>query len=1381
MKRFILIILISVFMGTGSAFAALSQGIIESKEDLARLEPGHWYKVKDSGDTFSYTNWPGDFPCNSPYNSRITEITDYSGAVVSQQDRAILLHGGGHVATGFNGILAFDLDTLKWKCVDSGTIGGVMDEWESGKPISPSTRLAANINDVLYEFKVTSVWDSHWSAKTGPNEPDWATAPNIGDTVIEDHQAWGEWTNMGIIGWQPNHDYIRGKRILGDVKTKTPSRSLWGDGKSSLDFFKCISDKGSSGSTEPDWAKAEKFGETVIDGDLIWKNMGMSHYQNNYALQEHGGYPWEDKKGSVHSYSHLVFSETMNAMICPISFTWHPSATGFINDHPWIFDIETSMWTEWEIDSRLNELGVVNISTMAIDGKRDIVWMYRRGGKSGPRLWSLDLNTKTWTARDADGTPHAGNGGFLVINPKRDELILYGSSSKSDEKYCIWEINPDNFNSQGHAPVKKLYIKGQTGTAPTGDWDFITSTGYQEHYGVYDTTQDVIVQYAGAKEGSKDRNEAVYLYFSENHHWVKVPAHPNNKITPANIYPYFYGRWNYIEFYNVYIFVDKIDRDVYIYKLSHDKKDTNAPIVDFDIPLTSFSKQIPITKFKVQDDHQWTVKFAVTESVSAPALDSDQWTYKKPETYTTKSGSGPLTLYAHAMDMFGNISAPVSRTVTLNVDDIPPEISNFKIPAASASLQVDVTNFSAADNTEVTGYLITESADIPSADDPGWVSSPPDKWQLSGGGDITLYGWTKDADFNISRAATAPVQVVLSEHQSGAIRVGPHRIYKTLEEAINHVNRSGLKGQCIEIDAGTAYEETSALPYIAVDDLAIVGVSGGLGLRAHIYPANGIGGRNAFLSNTTNGSSAGLTLKWLEISDVYGTSKNSPAVRMHNTDVATSLLIEDCKIYDSYNGLLVGHCPNLDVTLRRTEIYGGGTGGGQEHNIYVGTVNKFLMEYCYTHDSKGGQLIKTRGKYNRIQYNRITDEGVLHNSNYPIDIPSGGESYVIGNLVQKAEGATVDTFVNYGREAKMRVYYQDPTTTPPGSTHYEIYRNGQPTGETFYGQYRYGSYLYSWSSVANTEAGAVDVREGDELVWNGGADRLTVGPRSGWDWNTGPHARHLYVAGNTFVNEKGGATYFIRAHIDTEHIMVINNLIVDRAGGLKWDAAGARPDTEFNITDKQSNIWTTQDPGLKDIDDFDYSLKVGAHTLIDAGDYWGVSASGQSLAPRHSYKHPLSCILRNDDGKPDIGAYAYQESEAEAVCGETEPDCEQVILSDSVPDITVNPGSPVCIYGTSGINNITVHSGAAAELIHFPGNNSIIFSSSAAQFSVSRSGTMVLFEGWDNTRVKVPASLSTQIIVFNDTALPLSIDHNQVLLGRQQVLLSKRSIQTIAS
>ena len=204
----------------------------------------------------------------------------------------------------------------------------------------------------------------------------------------------------------------------------------------------------------------------------------------------------------------------------------------------------------------------------------------------------------------------------------------------------------------------------------------MSSVNAQGHYPVYDSNQNVIVTRASEPDSADDIKTSVYILLPEKHHWVKVPAHPDNKVIPINKSRYFNSRWNFIEHYNVYVYVDKINHDVYLYKLSADKKDTDAPIIDFEIPLTGLSKHIPITTFDARDDHLWSVKYAITESAVPPGLDSEKWQKEPPVAYRTRSGSGPLTLYAYAMDMFGNISEPVSGTITLDVDDHSP--GNFQ-------------------------------------------------------------------------------------------------------------------------------------------------------------------------------------------------------------------------------------------------------------------------------------------------------------------------------------------------------------------------------------------------------------------------------------------------------------------------------------------------------------------------------------------------------------------------------------------------------------------------------------------------------------------------------------------------------------------------------
>ena len=1237
--KIILRLLFFFVLITGAGYADPSDGEIDSVEDLKILEPGHWYTVK--GSAITSTNWSDSYPCNSPWHDSIEGVVAYSGAAVSQQDHALYVHGGGHGGTSFNGILGFDLDTLNWKCVEEPSPQGVQDEWEGGKAAPPGTRLVVNLSGTLFEFMVTSVYSTKYYAVTGSVEPNWSIASDPGKIIVEDNNK-ATWTNLGIIGWQAGHNYTFGERIIADSGKSEDSLSLWGDYKTNYDFYKYASNSGFSASSKPDWSQCDDYGETCVDGGGVWINQGMIYYENNYADQENGNYPWDDRPGSTHTYWHVVFSEKDNALVNPVSYTWEPSNTGFISNNPWIYYVDTDNWVEKVIDSDINQLGAINLSSATIDQNRNKVWFYRKEGASGPRLWELDLSAGIWTARDDGKTAFAGNGTVLVVNPDTDQLFLLGTYNGTDS-YSKYSLDPNNFDSNGYAKQDYYYLEGGTGAPPTGDWDFIGSIDYQAHFPVYDTTQDIIVDYAAFSDSSDDIRSSIYILIPSKNHWVKIPAAPTNKVIPIKAVSRHYGRFNYIEYYNCFVFVDQISSDVYIYKLSGDIKDTSAPVItSFDIPDIGNSRTIPIEKFTVSDEHQWTVKYAISESEIPPLINSSQWINSLPSSYSTNSVDGEVKLFAYAMDMFGNISSGYSDTIILNNIDVdPPVVNTFSTNNVATSLKIEISNFTANDNIGVEKYLITENGVQPSLYDPGWVSKAPRSWMLSGGGNITLYAWTMDANGNISSPATQQISVELSDHIDGALQVGPYRQYKTLEAALKAANQIRSIGQRIEIDAGSQYAEntsSSGLPMVSVDDLTITGVSGGLGLLAHIYSDTGDVYYNGMISTHWAANTVtGLTLKYLELS-----GSDQPAVKYTNDDGNGRLLIEHCLIYDNEDGVLVGEAENTDVIIRYSEFFNNGDGSGQYHNIYIGNVRNFTMEYCYSHDSHGGQLVKTRANKNIIQYNRITDEGVVHNSNYPIDIPSGGESYVIGNLIQKAADATVDTFINYGREAKIRVYYTEATNIPSQNTYYDIYRAGFATGEQFYAQYSYGGYLYSWGGERNTEAGAPDVRPGDMLKWNNGNDFFIAGENTGWDWNGVNYDRQLYVIGNTIVNEYTSNAYFIRAHIDSDKIVAKNNLIIDRGGYLNWDASsGGQSLTEKEIIFRFSNVFVNSDPGLNNLDNFDYSLKESALSLINQGDNWGVSDSGKTLTPYHAYLHPLSYSDRVDKDQPDVGAYEY--------------------------------------------------------------------------------------------------------------------------------------------
>jgi len=117
------------------------------------------------------------------------------------------------------------------------------------------------------------------------------------------------------------------------------------------------------------------------------------------------------------------------------------------------------------------------------------------------------------------------------------------------------------------------------------------------------------------------------------------------------------------------------------------------------------------------------------------------------------------------------------------------------------------------------------------------------------------------------------------------------------------------------------------------------------------------------------------------------------------------------------------------------------------------------------------------------------------------------------------------------------------------------------------------------------------------------------------------------------------------------------------------------------------------------------------------------------------------------------------------------------LLTATEADYIVTAGNDMQLYGTFLPNHIILESGAKAELINFPGQNTIEIQSSSDLFNISRSGTIVTFDGSDGTILKIPATTSVQTVDFtNGMPMTLSIYNGQVMLDDQLVTTTVAAI-----
>jgi hypothetical protein len=157
------------------------------------------------------------------------------------------------------------------------------------------------------------------------------------------------------------------------------------------------------------------------------------------------------------------------------------------------------------------------------------------------------------------------------------------------------------------------------------------------------------------------------------------------------------------------------------------------------------------------------------------------------------------------------------------------------------------------------------------------------------------------------------------------------------------------------------------------------------------------------------------TVENLEFSGCAVGDRNGAGIRMQGI----GLTVRRCSFHDNENGILAGSSPandsQSDILIEHSEFARNGAGDGRSHNMYIGHVRRFTLQFCYIHHAKVGHHVKSRGLENHILCNRIMDEET-GNSSCEIDLPDGGLSYIIGNLLQKGPRAENNGLIGYAAE-----------------------------------------------------------------------------------------------------------------------------------------------------------------------------------------------------------------------------------------------------------------------------------------------------------------------------------------------------------------------------
>ena len=209
-------------------------------------------------------------------------------------------------------------------------------------------------------------------------------------------------------------------------------------------------------------------------------------------------------------------------------------------------------------------------------------------------------------------------------------------------------------------------------------------------------------------------------------------------------------------------------------------------------------------------------------------------------------------------------------------------------------------------------------------------------------------------------------------------------------------------GDTIEIDSRVTY--AGDVCAWSTDNLTIRGVGAA---RAHIDAA----GKDAQGKGIWVISGKNTIVENIEFSGAKVEDQNGVGIRAQGDN----LIVRNCYFHDNEEGILTNNSPTSLVIIEYSEFANNGFGDGQSHNVYVNHVGTLIFRYNYSHHARIGHLLKSRAAQNFILYNRLSDEAT-GTSSYQIDLPNGGQSYIIGNVIEQGPANDNNTLVTYLEE-----------------------------------------------------------------------------------------------------------------------------------------------------------------------------------------------------------------------------------------------------------------------------------------------------------------------------------------------------------------------------
>ncbi|MDR1938454.1 MAG: hypothetical protein LBQ73_08160 [Tannerellaceae bacterium] len=231
------------------------------------------------------------------------------------------------------------------------------------------------------------------------------------------------------------------------------------------------------------------------------------------------------------------------------------------------------------------------------------------------------------------------------------------------------------------------------------------------------------------------------------------------------------------------------------------------------------------------------------------------------------------------------------------------------------------------------------------------------------------------------------------------LQVGADKPFKTVKEAAAAAGNNTV----IEIDAGTYRGDVVSWTQ---DSLVIRSSGGEVILDADGKNIKGVG---IWEMNGGTVCVEGITFVNAKVAD-----RNGAGIRL----TKGNLTVVNCHFLRNETGILTANTNTITLTVKDCEFGYNGYGDGYSHNLYAGYIGSLYVSGSHFHHANVGHLLKSRAALNQIYYNLIADgNGAGSKASYEIDIPSGGQAVIVGNIIQKSSTPENPYVISFAKES----------------------------------------------------------------------------------------------------------------------------------------------------------------------------------------------------------------------------------------------------------------------------------------------------------------------------------------------------------------------------